>query len=152
MQFENERIVLRLRPVPPPSPSPPPTPLSFLSATSENTREFGEWVGRAKDKTVHIVETKFRPVPLQHNLYMRNGLFPVLEGRNPFSDATYNKAVEFLNPKKAKDNDKDKRGGGGGGGGGGGYVRPGGPPSWQNSGSKSQVRAKTAAAGRLSRF
>jgi hypothetical protein len=105
----------------------------FLSATSENTREFGEWVGRAKNKVVHIVETRHRPVPLQHNLYMRNERFPILEGRNPFSDKEYQKALDFLNPKKKGGDKKDDNKGAKKA-----YVRPGGPPSWQNSGSKSQ--------------
>ena len=37
----------------------------FLSATTPNTREFSEWIGRTKRKKVFVITTPHRPVPLQ---------------------------------------------------------------------------------------
>ena len=40
----------------------------FLSATTPNTLEFSEWIGRTKKRKVYVVSTPKRPVPLQHFL------------------------------------------------------------------------------------
>ncbi len=40
----------------------------FLSATTPNTREFSEWIGRTKRKKVFVITTPHRPVPLQVRL------------------------------------------------------------------------------------
>lgn len=37
----------------------------FLSATTPNTKEFSEWIGRTKRKKVFVITTPHRPVPLQ---------------------------------------------------------------------------------------
>ncbi|KAG5184772.1 P-loop containing nucleoside triphosphate hydrolase protein [Tribonema minus] len=41
----------------------------FLSATTPNTIEFSDWIGRTKKKPVHVITTDYRPVPLQHFIY-----------------------------------------------------------------------------------
>jgi antiviral helicase SKI2 len=41
----------------------------LLSATIPNSLEFSEWVGRAKDRTVYVISTSSRAVPLEHVLY-----------------------------------------------------------------------------------
>ncbi len=35
--------------------------LIFLSATTPNTIEFSEWIGRTKRKRVHVITTNYRP-------------------------------------------------------------------------------------------
>ena len=35
--------------------------LIFLSATTPNTIEFSEWIGRTKHKRVHVITTNYRP-------------------------------------------------------------------------------------------
>lgn len=35
--------------------------LIFLSATTPNTIEFSEWIGRTKRKPVHVITTNYRP-------------------------------------------------------------------------------------------
>jgi hypothetical protein len=37
----------------------------FLSATTPNTEDFSEWIGRTKRKKVFVITTPHRPVPLQ---------------------------------------------------------------------------------------
>ncbi|RYE98407.1 MAG: DEAD/DEAH box helicase, partial [Methanobacteriota archaeon] len=54
--------------------------LIFLSATSPNKEEFGEWVGTVKQQPVFIVSTNKRTVPLRHYIAVGGSLFPVLEG------------------------------------------------------------------------
>lgn len=44
--------------------------LVMLSATVPNAQEFAEWVGRTRQSPVYLHSTTFRPVPLQHNIYI----------------------------------------------------------------------------------
>lgn len=41
----------------------------MLSATIENVQEFADWVSRVTTKTLNVIRTYFRPVPLKHYLY-----------------------------------------------------------------------------------
>ena len=82
--------------------------LIFLSATTPNTLEFSDWIGRTKRKPVHVVKTNYRPVPLSHNLWAGNKLHKVLEGSGSFIDKGYAEATRALLPKSAKDTGKKK--------------------------------------------
>jgi antiviral helicase SKI2 len=51
----------------------------MLSATVPNYMSFAGWVGRTKKKKIHVnkillilkvIKTLFRPVPLEHNMYV----------------------------------------------------------------------------------
>ena len=76
--------------------------LIFLSATTPNTIEFSEWIGRTKRKPVHVIRTNYRPVPLQHNLYAGSKLHCVLEGRSGFNPKGFAEAAKALLPKSAQ--------------------------------------------------
>ncbi len=41
----------------------------FLSATTPNTYDFSDWIGRIKQKKIHVISTLKRPIPLSHHLY-----------------------------------------------------------------------------------
>jgi antiviral helicase SKI2 len=77
--------------------------LVFLSATTPNTIEFSDWIGRTKRKPVHVVKTDYRPVPLSHYLWAGNKLHKVMEGKGSFSDAGYKEAADALIPQSVKD-------------------------------------------------
>jgi antiviral helicase SKI2 len=49
----------------------------FLSATTPNTIEFSNWIGRTKRKRVFVMQTDKRPVPLTHYLYSGGELHKV---------------------------------------------------------------------------
>jgi len=49
----------------------------FLSATTPNTVEFSEWIGRTKQRPVHVISTLKRPVPLKHHVYLEGDLYAV---------------------------------------------------------------------------
>ena len=76
--------------------------LIFLSATTPNTIEFSEWIGRTKRKPVHVIRTNYRPVPLQHNLYAGLKLHCVMEGRAGFNPKGYADAAKALLPASAQ--------------------------------------------------
>jgi antiviral helicase SKI2 len=77
--------------------------LIFLSATTPNTIEFSDWIGRTKRKPVHVVKTDYRPVPLSHHLWAGNKLHKVMEGKGGFSESGYKEAAEALIPQSVKD-------------------------------------------------
>lgn len=53
----------------------------FLSATTPNTVEFSEWIGRTKQRPVYVISTYKRPVPLQHSVYLDGKLHRVWHSR-----------------------------------------------------------------------
>lgn len=82
--------------------------LIFLSATTPNTLEFSDWIGRTKRKEVHVIKTNYRPVPLGHFLWAGNKLHKVLQGNGSFLDKGYSEAAKALLPSSAKDPTKKK--------------------------------------------
>lgn len=82
--------------------------LIFLSATTPNTLEFSEWIGRTKRKPVHVIKTNYRPVPLSHHLWAGLKLHKVLEGNSRFMELGYSEATKGLLPQSAKDPNKKK--------------------------------------------
>ena len=77
--------------------------LIFLSATTPNTLEFSDWIGRTKKKPVHVVKTNYRPVPLSHHLWANLKLHKIMEGKSGFLDKGYKEASDALLPKSATD-------------------------------------------------
>ncbi|GKY96387.1 hypothetical protein MPSEU_000598300 [Mayamaea pseudoterrestris] len=77
--------------------------LIFLSATTPNTLEFADWVGRTKRKPIHVVKTDYRPVPLSHHLWAGLELHKIMEGKGGFIEAGYKAATRALLPPSAKD-------------------------------------------------
>mmetsp|Transcript_11994 Transcript_11994/g.26099 ORF Transcript_11994/g.26099 Transcript_11994/m.26099 type:complete len:1429 (-) Transcript_11994:47-4333(-) len=77
--------------------------LIFLSATTPNTIEFSEWIGRTKRKPVHVIRTNYRPVPLSHNLWAGGKLHKILEGKGAFDTKGYTAAAHALLPASARE-------------------------------------------------
>lgn len=77
--------------------------LIFLSATTPNTIEFSDWIGRTKRKLVHVIKTDYRPVPLSHFLWAGSKLHKVLQGNGSFIERGYKEATDALVPPSAKD-------------------------------------------------
>lgn len=86
--------------------------LIFLSATTPNTIEFSEWIGRTKRKPVHVIRTNYRPVPLSHNLWAGLKLHSILEGRDGFNPKGYAEASKSLLPSSAVKAAEEKAKGG----------------------------------------
>ena len=79
--------------------------LIFLSATTPNTIEFSDWIGRTKRKPVHVIRTNYRPVPLSHFLWAGLKLHKIMEGKSGFLEKGYKGATKALQPSK---NDMEK--------------------------------------------
>jgi len=82
--------------------------LIFLSATTPNTFEFSDWIGRTKRRRVYVIKTNYRPVPLSHFLWANLKLHKIKEGNSGFLDKGYQQASIALQPK-----DKNKSSNGG---------------------------------------
>ncbi|EGR32541.1 hypothetical protein IMG5_078670 [Ichthyophthirius multifiliis] len=59
--------------------------LVMLSATAPNYMDFADWVGRTKKKNIFVQKTTFRPVPLEHSIYV-NEKFHLVKSRNEALD------------------------------------------------------------------
>lgn len=80
----------------------------FLSATTPNSFEFSDWIGRTKQKEVHVIKTDYRPVPLSHFLWAGTKLHKVLQGKGSFIEKGYLEASKALLPSSATNLDKRK--------------------------------------------
>jgi len=76
--------------------------LIFLSATTPNTLEFSDWIGRTKRKPVYVIKTDYRPVPLSHHLWANLKLHRLMEGKSGFYDKGHQEATLALKPKDTK--------------------------------------------------
>lgn len=77
--------------------------LIFLSATTPNTIEFSDWIGRTKRKPIHVIKTDYRPVPLSFHLWAGLELHKIMEGKGGFIESGYKAATMALLPPSAKD-------------------------------------------------
>ena len=80
----------------------------FLSATTPNTFEFSDWIGRTKRRSVYVLKTNHRPVPLSHYLWANLKLHTVKEGNSGFYDKGYQEACNSLQPKDNKNKSSSK--------------------------------------------
>lgn len=85
--------------------------LIFLSATTPNTIEFSEWIGRTKRKPVHVIRTNYRPVPLSHHLWAGHKMHAILEGKQGFNPKGYAEATKALMPASAREAAEKKKAG-----------------------------------------
>lgn len=77
--------------------------LIFLSATTPNTIEFCDWIGRTKRRKVYVTSTLKRPVPLQHFLLYDDEYYKLLSPETGFNVAAVAAAA-----KREKDKLKPK--------------------------------------------
>lgn len=56
----------------------------MLSATVPNYMDFADWVGRTKRRQIYVMKTLYRPVPLEHTIYLFKKFHIVKQGGAPF--------------------------------------------------------------------
>jgi len=68
--------------------------LIMLSATIDDADKFASWIGDIKDKSISLIPTEKRPVPLKHHLFLNEEkVYTILDEKNKFQDSTYDDAV-----------------------------------------------------------
>jgi superfamily II RNA helicase len=68
---------------------PPEINLVLLSATIDKPEYFAEWLGELKQKTIHLISTQYRIVPLQHGLYRGEELLTLMDSKDVFDSGIY---------------------------------------------------------------
>ena len=56
----------------------------MLSATVRNYMDFANWVGRTKKRKIFVQKTNYRPVPLEHSIFLFNKMHVVKSGEGKF--------------------------------------------------------------------
>ena len=82
----------------------------FLSATIPNAMQFAEWICEVKEQPCHVVYTDYRPTPLQHYLFPKDGdgIHLVVDEKSVFREDNFQKAIGRLD--NVKDGDKKRKG------------------------------------------
>ena len=68
----------------------PSIKLVMLSATLDRPDLFANWLGELKKRPIHLIETQYRVVPLQHCVMMRKQTHTIMDAKEIFNDQTYN--------------------------------------------------------------
>ncbi len=63
--------------------------LVLLSATLPNCLELADWLGRLREQQLYVVTTTYRPVPLEHYLFVGKKMFRVVDSRGCYLASGY---------------------------------------------------------------
>ncbi|KAJ1984889.1 Antiviral helicase ski2 [Dimargaris verticillata] len=77
--------------------------LVLLSATIPNTQEFADWVGRTRKRNIYVVSTTYRPVPLEHFLYVNQKSYKVVDAQRKFLKNGWKEAHDALTSEVKKE-------------------------------------------------
>lgn len=69
------------------------------------------WIGRTKEKQVHVISTFTRPVPLEHYLYHDKKMYMVLDHKGQFLSQGYKKVNALVTGKEEKTSGKGSKSG-----------------------------------------
>lgn len=67
--------------------------LIMLSATISEADKFAGWIGRLKQKPIHLISTLKRPVPLNHYVFIENKIELILDAEKNFNEENYHKYI-----------------------------------------------------------
>lgn len=83
---------------------PPEINLVMLSATLDHPEYFANWLGTLKQKPIHLIETKYRIVPLTHNvLDSEYNLVQIMDANDKYYDKVYDEWYkEYFNLEDEK--------------------------------------------------
>lgn len=83
---------------------PPEINLVMLSATLEQPEYFADWLGNLKQKSIHLIQTQYRIVPLTHNLLSATyQLTPLMDAKETYNEKVY---IDWLRELKNLEDDK----------------------------------------------
>lgn len=126
--------------------------LILLSATVPNTFEFANWVGRTKTKDIYVISTPKRPVPLQHQLWLKKQALEIVDADRKFNLINYKKAQDLIAPKKEQPGSARASSRGGAGGAKGGLIQGGSARGGSRGGFSGQVAMKRQLGPQHGRF
>uniref|UniRef100_A0A6C0IIK1 Helicase n=1 Tax=viral metagenome TaxID=1070528 RepID=A0A6C0IIK1_9ZZZZ len=78
--------------------------LVLLSATIDSADLFASWLGELKQKTIHLISTTYRIVPLEHYVFKKDEYEKLLDAKEVFYPDAYNRWLLYL-----KDQEKGQK-------------------------------------------
>lgn len=69
----------------------------MLSATVRNYMDFANWVGRTKKRKIYVQKTNYRPVPLEHSIFLFDKMHVVKSGEGNFEVSEYDGLIKMIN-------------------------------------------------------
>lgn len=66
--------------------------LVMLSATISNAIKFASWVGQCKQKKISLIQADKRIIPLEHNIFVSNKLYPIITKESTYISESFNNA------------------------------------------------------------
>jgi|SaaInlStandDraft_3_1057020.scaffolds.fasta_scaffold07660_2 superfamily II RNA helicase len=77
--------------------------LVLLSATVPNAKQFANWIGRIKKKDITLITTSHRVIPLKHNIFFDDTLYPLMDKNGKIMNESINVArKDFMDVKKSR--------------------------------------------------
>lgn len=67
--------------------------LVMLSATIENSFEFATWISTINNKTINLIPTRERVIPLNHYVFIGGNMFHILDNNDNFNRKIYDSAL-----------------------------------------------------------
>lgn len=83
----------------------PSVKLILLSATLDKPDIFANWLGDLKQVPIHLIQTQYRVVPLNHTVMLGKQPLTVMDAKELFNDQTYN---DWLRARVQKQKDYEK--------------------------------------------
>ena len=77
--------------------------LVLLSATINNPELFASWLGELKQKTIWLIPTKHRVVPLTHYILRGTDLIPIMDSSENFQEKAYTDWLKGIADDKVKE-------------------------------------------------
>lgn len=68
----------------------------MLSATVPNYMNFANWVGRTKQRKIYVQKTNYRPVPLEHSIYLFDKFHVLKSGEETFAMNEYDNLKKMI--------------------------------------------------------
>ena len=81
---------------------PPSICIIMLSATIDKAEEFATWIGNIKKKPIYLVSTLYRPVPLNHNIFIDGEKLEIMNSNKKFNYSNYDYMLSYFKKTRNK--------------------------------------------------
>jgi len=75
---------------------PPEVKMIMLSATLDHPEYFAEWLGELKQRSINLISTEYRIVPLTHTLWYAKETHVLMDAKNNYNEKVYHDWIDWL--------------------------------------------------------
>ena len=75
---------------------PPEVKMIMLSATLDHPEYFAEWLGELKQRSINLISTEYRIVPLTHTLWYAKETHVLMDAKNNYNEKVYRDWIDWL--------------------------------------------------------